>query len=146
MQGFAHCSGGWCEAGLTLGRSQHPAPRYQSPPDTSSAAAQCDPGPASVAMEARWGVELWDCVDQVLAEVAANNTFLSSTCSKYIRSRHTMTPLPQPNLLFILCSVTVDLEVSRHLAVPALLSYIQWKMEDDHTYHNMLKGMEPDGN
>ena len=36
---------------------------------------------------------------------------------------------------------TVDLEVSRHLAVPALLSYIQWKMEDDHTYHNMLKGM-----
>ena len=23
----------------------------------------------------------------------------------------------------------------------ALLSYIQWKMEDDHTYHNMLKGM-----
>ena len=67
---------------------------------------RCSVGPpASVAMEARWGVELWDCVDQVLAEVAANNTFLSSTCSKYIRSRHTMTPLPQPNLLFILCSV-----------------------------------------
>ena len=40
-------------------------------------------------MEARWGVELWDCVDQVLAEVAANNNFLSSTCSKYIRSHHT---------------------------------------------------------
>ena len=40
-------------------------------------------------MEARWGVELWDCVDQVLAEVAANNTFLSSTCSKYIRSHNT---------------------------------------------------------
>ena len=40
-------------------------------------------------MEARWGLELWDCVDQVLAEVAANNTFLSSTCSKYIRSHNT---------------------------------------------------------
>ena len=36
---------------------------------------------------------------------------------------------------------TVDLELSRHLAVPALPIYIQWEMEDDHTYHNMLKGM-----
>ena len=28
---------------------------------------------------------------------------------------------------------TGDLDVSRHLAVPALSTYIQWKMEDDHT-------------
>ena len=32
---------------------------------------------------------------------------------------------------------TGDLELSRRLAVPALPSYIQWKMEDDHTYRNM---------
>ena len=32
---------------------------------------------------------------------------------------------------------TGELELSRRLAVPALPSYIQWKMEDDHTYHNM---------
>ena len=44
---------------------------------------------------------------------------------------HSMTSLPANG----------DLELSWHLAVPALLSYIQWKMEDDHTYHNMLKGM-----
>ena len=30
-------------------------------------------------------------------------------------------------------SLTGDLDVSRHLAVPALSTYIQWKMEDDHT-------------
>ena len=35
--------------------------------------------------EQRWGVELWDCVSQVLAEVTANNSFLNNTCSKYIR-------------------------------------------------------------
>ena len=41
----------------------------------------------------------------------------------------------------MISSATGDIELSRHLAVPALPSYIQWKMEDDHTYHNMLKGM-----
>ena len=32
---------------------------------------------------------------------------------------------------------TGDLDVSRHLAVPALSTYIQWKMEDDHTWKCM---------
>ena len=32
---------------------------------------------------------------------------------------------------------TGDLGLHRHLAVPVLPSYIQWKMEDNHTYHNM---------
>merc|ERR1712198_111581 len=37
--------------------------------------------------EPNWGLELWDCVDQVLGEVAINNNFLSGSCSKYIRER-----------------------------------------------------------
>ena len=40
---------------------------------------------------------------------------------------------PQLNVF----SHTGDSELSRLFAVPALPSYIQWKMEDDHTYHNM---------
>ena len=34
----------------------------------------------------RWGVELWDCLDQAVSEVAIHNSFLTNTCSKYIRS------------------------------------------------------------
>ena len=34
---------------------------------------------------------------------------------------------------------TVRTELHRHPAVATLSTYIQWKMEDDHTYHNMLK-------
>ena len=37
----------------------------------------------------------------------------------------------------LVTGLTGDLELSRRLAVPALPSYIQLKMEDDHTYHNM---------
>ena len=33
----------------------------------------------------RWGVELWDCLDQAVTEVAIHNSFLNNTCSKYIR-------------------------------------------------------------
>ena len=40
---------------------------------------------------------------------------------------HSMTSLPANG----------HLELSWHLVVPTLLSYIQWKMDDDHTYHNM---------
>ena len=36
----------------------------------------------------------------------------------------------------MISSATGDIELSRHLAVPTLPSYIQWKMEDDHTYLN----------
>ena len=36
-------------------------------------------------VDPRWGLELWDCLDQVLGEVAINNSFLLNTCSKYIR-------------------------------------------------------------
>ena len=32
---------------------------------------------------------------------------------------------------------TVHLGLSRHLVVPTLPRYNQWKMEDDHTYHKM---------
>ena len=34
----------------------------------------------------RWGVELWDCLDQAVSEVAIHNSCLTNTCSKYIRS------------------------------------------------------------
>ena len=34
----------------------------------------------------RWGVELWDCLDQAVSEVAIHNNFLTNNCSKYIRS------------------------------------------------------------
>ena len=30
-------------------------------------------------------MELWDCLDQAVTEVAIQNSFLANTCSKYIR-------------------------------------------------------------
>ena len=35
--------------------------------------------------DCRWGVELWDCMDQAITEVLEHNSFLNNTCSKYIR-------------------------------------------------------------
>ena len=42
---------------------------------------------------------------------------------------------PFPVQLNIVC-FTVRTELHRHPEVPTLSTYIQWKTEDDHTYHN----------